>query len=94
MKDLPGAGLTGRDLLGALAVFLLVFVSTLPVVVPFVLPLTPRRALRASHGVALALLFTVGFRLGRYVKYRPLVVGAAMIALGASLMGIVVALGG
>jgi VIT1/CCC1 family predicted Fe2+/Mn2+ transporter len=94
MKDLPGAGLTGRDLLGALAVFLLVFVSTLPIVVPFVLPLTPRRALRASHGVALVLLFAVGFRLGMYVKYRPLVVGAAMVALGASLMGIVVALGG
>ena len=94
MKDLPSAGLTGRDLLGAFAVFLLVFVSTLPVVVPFLLPLTPRSALRTSHGVALALLFAVGFRLGRYVKYRPLVVGAAMIALGASLMAIVVALGG
>jgi VIT1/CCC1 family predicted Fe2+/Mn2+ transporter len=94
MEDLPGAGLTGRDLLGALAVFLLVFASTLPVVVPFVLPLTPHRALRVSHGVALALLFAVGFRLGRYVGYRPLIVGAAMIALGVSLMGIVVALGG
>jgi hypothetical protein len=94
MKDLPGAGLTGRDLLGALAVFLLVFVSMLPVVVPFVLPLTPRRALRVSHGVALGLLFAVGFRLGRYVEYRPLVVGATMVALGASLVGIVAALGG
>lgn len=94
MKEVPGAGLTGRDLLGALAVFLLVFVSTLPVVVPFVLPLTPRRALHVSRGVALVLLFAVGFRLGRYVEYRPLVVGGAMIALGASLVGIVVALGG
>ncbi len=48
----------------ALGVFLLVFVSTLPVVLPFLLPVPPREALRLSNGVALVLLFVVGLRLG------------------------------
>jgi VIT1/CCC1 family predicted Fe2+/Mn2+ transporter len=94
MEELPRAGLTGRDVLGALGVFLLVFLSTLPVVVPFLLPLAPRQALRVSNGVALVLLFAVGHRLGRHLSYRPLVVGASMVALGMALVAIVMALGG
>ena len=46
---IPTAGLTRRDLLGALGVFLLVFLTTIPVVLPFLLPLEPLRALRASQ---------------------------------------------
>jgi hypothetical protein len=43
---IPTAGLTRRHLLGAIGVFLLVFLTTLPVVLPFLLPVGPLRALR------------------------------------------------
>jgi VIT1/CCC1 family predicted Fe2+/Mn2+ transporter len=94
LETLPRAGLHWRDLAGALGVFLLVFFSTLPVVVPFLLPITPRQALRLSHAVALVLLFVVGYRLGRYVSGRPVLLGASMMAVGLALVGIVMALGG
>ena len=93
-EDVPDAGLTGRDLLGALAVFLLVFLSTLPVVVPFLFPLEAKVALRVSNAIAIALLFLVGLRVGRYVSYRPLLVGLGSVALGALLVAITIALGG
>lgn len=94
MEELPRAGLTQPDLIGAAGVFVLVFLSTLPVVVPFLLPVAPLLALRISNGVALALLFAAGFRIGRYVSVRPLAMGAATAGLGAALVGIVMALGG
>jgi hypothetical protein len=94
MEELPQAGLTQPDLTGAAGVLLLVFLSTVPVAVPFLLPVAPRLALRISHGVALVLLFAVGCRLGRYVSVRPLAMGAAIAGLGATLVGIVMALGG
>jgi len=87
-------GLTGRDLLGALGVFLLVFLSTVPVVLPFLFPLEPRMALRISNGVAIALLFLVGYRVGKFVSYRPLVVALTAVALGGALVVITIALGG
>lgn len=90
----PRAGLTGRDLLGALAVFLLVFLSTLPVAVPFLLPLEPRIALRLSNGIAMGMLFVLGWRLGRYVAGPPIFTGIAAVAVGAALVGITIALGG
>jgi hypothetical protein len=93
-KDLPEKGLQRRDLLGALAIFLLVFLSTLPVVLPFVFPLEPRVALRVSNGVAILLLFLVGFRVGKYMSYRPVLVALAMVAMGAALVAGTIALGG
>ena len=93
-KDLPDPGLTGRDLLGALGVFLLVFLSTLPVVLPFLFPLEPRVALRVSNGVAIALLFLVGLRVGKFVSFRPLLVGLAAVVLGGVLVAVTIALGG
>jgi len=93
-RDIPDAGLTGRDLLGALGVFLLVFLSTFPVVLPFFFPLEPKVALRISSGIAIALLFLVGLRVGKFVSYRPLLVGLGSVALGATLVAITIALGG
>jgi VIT1/CCC1 family predicted Fe2+/Mn2+ transporter len=93
-KELPDAGLTGRDFLGALGVFLLVFLSTLPVVVPFLLPLEPRLALRVSNGVAIVMLFLVGLGVGKYMAHRPLLVACCSVAVGAALVAITIALGG
>ena len=88
------ASLTGRDLLGALGIFLLVFLSTSPVVVPFLFPLEPRVALRISNGVAIAMLFMVGLGIGKYVGHRPALFGCYIVALGTVLVAITIALGG
>lgn len=90
----PGVGPTGRDLLGTLGVFLLVFSSTIPVVLPFLLPLQPLHALRLSNAVAVAMLFVLGYRLGRYAGTQPALTGAAAVALGTALVGVTIALGG
>ena len=83
-----------EDYLGALGVFLLVFLSTFPVVVPFLLIPDAHRALRVSNTVAIALLFLCGYRLGRYAGYSPWLTGFAMVAIGLALVAITIALGG
>src|SRR5262245_41790792 len=50
-----------RDWLGALGVFLLVFLSTLPVVIPFVVMHNAVPALRVSNAIAIGMLFLTGF---------------------------------
>jgi hypothetical protein len=83
-----------RDGLGALAVFLLVFLSTFPVVIPFLFVGDPRSALRASNAVAIVMLFLCGYAFGRCAGLRPWLMGLLMIAIGIALVGIAVALGG
>jgi hypothetical protein len=95
MRDLPpGPRLTREDWLGALGVFLLVFLSTFPIVVPFLVFDGVRLALRASNAVAIAMLFACGYALARYGGYRPWMTGLSMVVLGVVLVGITIALGG
>src|SRR5262249_17468604 len=77
--------LTRQDWLGALGVCLLVFFSTLPVVVPFVFIADPTRALRVSNVVAIAMLFGCGFAFGRRTGLQPWATGLSMVALGGAL---------
>jgi len=85
----------GRDhWLGALGVFLIVFVSTLPVVLPFIFVGDPRLALRTSNVVAVVMLFLVGYRFGHYAGHRPWGMGFAMVILGTAMVGITISLGG
>ena len=86
--------LTKRDWLGALAVFLAVFLSTFPVAIPFLLVGDPRLALRISNGVAVVMLFLTGYAFGRYAGYRPWRMGLGMAVAGSALVGITIALGG
>jgi len=86
--------LQGRDWRGALGVFLLVFISTLPVVVPFALMDHAGRALRVSNGIAIAMLFLTGSAFGRCAGFRPWVTGISMVVLGVVLVAITIALGG
>jgi len=83
-----------RDLWGALGVFLLVSLSTLPVVLPFVFVRDALRALRISNGIAIAMLFLTGYAFGRSAGFSPWLTGIAMVALGSVLVGITIALGG
>ena len=86
--------LQGRDWWGALGVFLLVFLSTLPVVLPFVFARSPMRAIRVSNAIAIGMLFVTGYAFGRSAGYLPWVMGIAMVGLGCVLVGIAIALGG
>jgi VIT1/CCC1 family predicted Fe2+/Mn2+ transporter len=89
-----GPSLTRDDIRGAVGVFLLVFLSTFPVVIPFLLIGDPVRALRTSNAVAVAMLCVGGYALGRHAGLRPWLVAVAMAALGALLVAITIALGG
>jgi VIT1/CCC1 family predicted Fe2+/Mn2+ transporter len=86
--------LEGDDWLGAAGVFCLVFLSTLPVILPFVLLSEPALALRLSNLIAVCMLFLTGYIFGRSTGHRPLLLGCAMVLVGASLSGVAIALGG
>jgi len=90
----PRAGLRKGDWLGAAGAFLLVFCSTLPVVVPFVVMRDAVGALRVSNAIAVGLLFFTGYRFGRAVGRNPWAIGTAMVVLGSALVGVTIALGG
>lgn len=95
LPELPSRARLGmRDFVGALIVFLLVALATFPVVVPFLLIDTTHLAMRVSNGVALAMLFVAGFRLSRYAGGTGWASGLGMMAVGAALVSIIMALGG
>ena len=79
---------------GAVGVFLFVFLSTLPVVLPFVLFSELFTAMRVSNAIAIAMLFWCGWRLARFTNGRPLRFGLAMVLLGVVLVAVTLALGG
>ena len=82
------------DWFRAVAIFLLVFLSTFPVVIPFMIFDEVHLAMRASNAVAIALLFAVGYVLARYGGFRPVLTGTSMVVLGIVLVAIAIALGG
>ena len=82
------------DLRGALGVFLLVFLSTFPVTIPFLFMHDTMLALRISNGIAIVLLFIGGYRFAHFSGYNPWRTGLAMVAIGAVLVGLTIALGG
>lgn len=88
------ARLTARDLVGAFAVFLLVFFSTLPVAVPFVLVSDVARAMRVSNAVALVMLLVTGAVYGRAVGRSPWAFALGVTALGGLLVALTIVLGG
>jgi len=82
------------DWFGALGIFLLVFVSTFPVVIPFIVMHDVGPALRVSNAIAIVLLFVLGYAFGRNAARHPWGMGISMVALGTSLVGMTIALGG
>lgn len=88
------ARLRKDDWLGAVGVFLLVFLSTFPVVIPFTFMTNLMLALRLSNAIAIAMLFVTGYAFGRITGRRPWVMGISMVVLGAILVGTTMALGG
>jgi VIT1/CCC1 family predicted Fe2+/Mn2+ transporter len=86
--------LRASDWLGGLSVFLLVFLSTFPIVLPFLFVENARSALRISNGVAIAMLFITGYAFGRCTGFRPWLMGIAMVIIGFILVGATILLGG
>lgn len=98
LKQLPEppekARLRKDDWLGAIGIFLLVFFSTLPVVIPFIFMKNAAPALRVSNIIAIAMLFLLGCAFGRMTGRNQWLVGIAMIVIGIILVGMTIALGG
>ena len=88
------ARLAKIDWLGALAVFLWVFFTTLPVALPFMFISEVGTAMRVSNAIAIAMLFITGIAYGRCVGRSPLGFGISMVVLGAILVALTIALGG
>ena len=98
LKQLPKPGeqarLEKQDWWGALGVFLLVLLCTLPVVLPFVFMHNARIALRVSNVIAIAMLFAAGIAYGRSIGRSSWMMGLFMVVLGVILVGITMLLGG
>ena len=98
LKQLPEPPALARlgkdDWWGALGVFLLVFISTFPVAVPFILMENAMLAMRVSNGIAIVMLLATGIAYGRCVGRSPWGFGIGMVVLGAILVALTIALGG
>jgi VIT1/CCC1 family predicted Fe2+/Mn2+ transporter len=82
------------DWFGALGVFVLVFLSTFPVAIPFMFMHEAALALRVSNAIAIVMLFLLGWAFASMTGRRPWLVGIAMVAIGVMLVGMTMALGG
>jgi hypothetical protein len=98
LKQLPEpperARLHKDDWLGSIGVFLLVFLSTFPVVIPFIFMRNAGPALRVSNTIAILMLFLTGYAFGRMTGRHPWLFGVSMVMLGSILVGLTMALGG
>jgi hypothetical protein len=83
-----------QELVVAGLITLIVFGSTFPLVIPFMLMQDPWLAMRISHGVAIAMLFWLGWGLGRWSGASPFGAGVVFAAVGTVLAVACVALGG
>jgi VIT1/CCC1 family predicted Fe2+/Mn2+ transporter len=92
--DREPARVRREDLLGGVAVALVIVIATLPVVVPYLVVSDPNLAVRLSNAVALSLLFLLGARWGYLVGGRPWRIATALTALGVAMVLITIALGG
>jgi hypothetical protein len=89
-----GARLNAADWRGAFGVFLLVFFSTFPVAVPFMVMQNAAAALRVSNVVALVMLCVAGIAYARLVGRSAWLIAPAMVTLGFLLVALTIVLGG
>jgi len=86
--------ITIKDIKMATGIFFLVFLSTIPVAVPFTFIQDVQVALRISNLIAIALMFTCGWLLAKYGGHNKFLMGFAMTVLGIILVALTIALGG
>lgn len=98
LKSLPEPSkkhlIVTTDLLAGVQIFLLVFLCTFPVAIPFAIFDDLALAMRASNGVALLLLFVGGFLLAGYAGFRRGITAVLYVLIGVLLVALTMALGG
>ena len=93
-RNAPRPRVTRGDLAGAVGVFSLVVLATLPLTLPFVFLSDVALALHLSQGIGLTILFLSGSALGHYAGFGTWRSGFVMLAIGVALVSLVIALGG
>ena len=83
-----------EDWRGAVSIFFLVFLSTFPLVLPFLVVPRIRIASRISDVIGLVMLFVSGRSYGRYAGHSQRGWGLAMVLLGGVMVGLTIILGG
>ena len=83
-----------EDWRGAMAVFLLVLLSTFPVAIPFLVIGSSAHALRVSNFIAIVMLFVMGYAFGQLTHRNAWLGGVSMVVLGVALSGLTIMLGG
>lgn len=98
IQALPPPGLkyifTVKDMVAAFQIFLLVFLCTFPVALPFAIVNELETAMRISNGIALLMLFAGGFILAGYAGFRKGITALLYMGIGLALVGLTIALGG
>ncbi|MEC5386584.1 hypothetical protein VVD49_12680 [Uliginosibacterium sp. H3] len=89
-----GPRLGVADAQTAAGVFLVVVLSTFPVVLPFIFVDELATAMRFSNAIALVMLFGGGWSLAKYSGASPWQMGSLLALLGSALTAAVIALGG
>lgn len=84
---------TKDDILGGIATGMLVFVSGVPPILPFLF-LDGIWAMRLSSIIGLIMLFAIGYRWGGYIGRSGFWTGVTMMGIGIAITGVVIALGG
>ena len=88
------ARLHPSDFQAAFGVFLLVFCSTFPVVLPFLFMKQPSQALRVSSLIGIIMLFLTGVAYGKFAGANPWRVGVIMVLIGIGMVALTIVLGG
>ena len=98
LANLPDSALqvrlTTRHLKKSLMIFLLMFISTFPIVIPFIFIRDTQLALRISNMIAIVLIFLCGWSLAKYVGSNKWLMSFGMTLVGVVLVLITIALGG
>lgn len=93
-QPLPEARVKRDDVIGALASGLLVVITSVPAVIPFLLMNDLHGALRTSNAILLGLLFLTGYWWARFTLGKPWLVGLCFLVCGTILVAVAIPLGG
>lgn len=88
------ARMKSADILGALAVAIVIILCTAPIIAPFLLVQDPETAVRVANGVGLAELFLLGIWWGRVVGQSPWWIATGLSVVGLVLVLVTILLGG
>ncbi len=98
LKKLPEPSkkqvITVHDLWSGVQIFLLVFLCTFPVALPFAFFEEIAFAMRVSNGVALAMLFIGGYILAGHAGFNRFTTAILYVIIGVLLVALTMALGG